>query len=219
MSFEFVDRRRRQQQRPLRPPTRKLRLGLFGGSFNPPHIGHVLVAADAFEALGLDKLIIMPASANPLKAKNPGGATNIQRLQMTQLAFEGDPRFEVSDMEIGRGGLSYTVDTLEELARENEGAELILILGTDSLATLSNWSRPGRIRELARFAVLTRSSGTAEDAKEGLKLPDGATLVTARRVDVSSSEIRRRLADGKSIKGFVAESVEEYILAAELYTS
>jgi len=196
-----------------------LRLGLFGGSFNPPHIGHVLVAVDAFEALGLDKLIIMPASANPLKGKNPAGATNIQRLQMTQLAFAGDPRFEVSDMEIGRGGLSYTVDTLEELARENEGAELVLILGMDSLATFSNWSRPERIRELARFAVLARSSGTAEDAIEGLKLPDGATLVTARRVDVSSSEIRQRRADGKSIKGFVAESVEEYILAAELYTS
>ncbi len=163
--------------------------------------------------------MIMPASANPLKAKTSSGATPVQRLEMAQLAFAGDPRFEVSDMEICRGGLSYTVDTLEELAVENDGAELILMLGMDSLATFSNWVRPDRIRELARLAVLTRSNRSADGAKEVLKLPDGATLVTTRLVDVSSSEIRRRLADGKSIRGFVAESVEEYILAAKLYTS
>jgi nicotinate-nucleotide adenylyltransferase len=198
-----------------------LRLGLFGGSFNPPHIGHLLVAVDAYEALGLDKLIIMPAAANPLKGKNPGGASRIQRLQMTQLAFAGDSRFEVSDMEIGRGGLSYTVDTLEELSRKYEGAELILVLGMDSLATFRHWVRPERIQELARFGVLTRTavSQSALENETGAALPDGAMLVTARRVDVSSSEIRERLRAGKSIKGFVAESVEEFILAAELYTS
>jgi nicotinate-nucleotide adenylyltransferase len=198
-----------------------LRLGLFGGSFNPPHIGHLLVAVDAYEALGLDKLIIMPAAANPLKGKNPGGASRIQRLQMTQLAFAGDSRFEVSDMEIGRGGLSYTVDTLEELSRKYEGAELILVLGMDSLATFRHWVRPERIQELARFGVLTRTavSQSALENETGAALPDGAMLVTARRVDVSSSEIRERLRAGKSIKGFVAESVEEFILSAELYTS
>lgn len=198
-----------------------MRLGLFGGSFNPPHIGHLLVAVDAYEALGLDKLIIMPAAANPLKGKNPGGASRIQRLQMTQLAFAGDSRFEVSDMEIGRGGLSYTVDTLEELSRKYEGAELILVLGMDSLATFRHWVRPERIQELARFGVLTRTavSQSALENETGAALPDGAMLVTARRVDVSSSEIRERLRAGKSIKGFVAESVEEFILSAELYTS
>lgn len=198
-----------------------MRLGLFGGSFNPPHIGHLLVAVDAYEALGLDKLIIMPAAANPLKGSNLGGASRIQRLQMTQLAFAGDRRFEVSDMEIGRGGLSYTVDTLEELAKKYEGAELILVLGMDSLATFNQWVRPERIKELARFGVLTRTalSRHALESEVGAELPDGATLVTARRVDVSSSEIRDRVRAGKSIKGFVAESVEEFILAAELYTS
>jgi nicotinate-nucleotide adenylyltransferase len=140
---------------------------------------------------------------------------------MTQLAFAGDRRFEVSDMEIGRGGLSYTVDTLEELSRKYEGAELILVLGMDSLATFRQWVRPERIKELARFGVLTRTavSQNALENETGAALPDGAMLVTARRVDVSSSEIRERLRAGKSIKGFVAESVEEYILSAELYTS
>ena len=176
---------------------------------------------DAYEALGLDRLIIMPAAANPLKGKDPGGASRIQRLEMTRLAFAGDRRFEVSDMEIERGGLSYTVDTLEGLARKYEGAELVLVLGMDSLATFRRWVRPERIRELARFGVLTRTtvSKNALENETGTELPDGAMLVTARRVDVSSSEIRERVRSGKSIKGFVAESVEEFILAAELYTS
>lgn len=198
-----------------------MRLGVFGGSFNPPHIGHVVVASDAFEALNLDKLLIVPANANPLKGVNRGGAGRIQRLQMTQLAFAGDPRFEVSDMEIARGGLSYTVDTLEALANQYEGAELILLMGMDALAGLGQWMRPERIKELATFAVLTRSGGSQDALKvqDGLELPTGATLVTARRVDVSSSEIRERLAAGKSIKGFVAESVEQFITSAKLYRS
>lgn len=198
-----------------------MRLGVFGGSFNPPHIGHVVVASDAFEALNLDKLLIVPANANPLKGVNPGGASSAQRLRMTQLAFAGDPRFEVSDMEIARGGLSYTVDTLEQLSKENEGAELVLLMGMDALASLGQWVRPERIKELAKFAVLTRSGGSQDalKVKDGLELPAGATLVTARRLDVSSSEIRERLAAGKSIKGFVAESVEQFIASAKLYTS
>jgi nicotinate-nucleotide adenylyltransferase len=196
-----------------------LRLGVLGGSFNPPHIGHVLLANDAFEALSLDKLLIVPANANPLKGSNPGGAGIMQRLQMTQLAFAGDPRFEVSDMEIGRGGLSYTVDTLEALKAKYEGAELILLLGTDSLATFEKWVRPEKIRELAQLAILARNGSEQERFGVEKNLPEGATIVTTRRVDVSSTEIRKRLAEGKSIKGFVAESVEQYIKSAKLYTS
>ncbi len=199
-----------------------MRLGVFGGSFNPPHIGHVLLGVDAIEALRLDKIIVVPANANPLKGHNPGGASPIQRLEMTRLAFSGDPRFEVSDMEIGRGGLSYTVDTLEELSAKNEGAELVLIVGMDSVATFGKWARPDRIQELATIAVLMRSDDAANrgvDKGKDLKLPAGAAMVTPRRIDVSSSEIRGRIQAGRSIKGFVAESVEEFILAAKLYTS
>jgi nicotinate-nucleotide adenylyltransferase len=190
-----------------------LRLGVFGGSFNPPHIGHVLLGVDAIEALGLDRLIVVPASANPLKGANPGGASPTQRLEMTRLAFADDPRFEVSDMEIRRGGLSYTVDTLEALAGKYAGAELVLVLGSDAVAAFDRWSRPDRILKLARLAILARST------EEKSKLPVGATIVTARRIDVSSSEIRRRVADGKSIKGFVADPVERFIRDAQLYTS
>ncbi|MEO8193656.1 MAG: nicotinate-nucleotide adenylyltransferase [Gemmatimonadales bacterium] len=189
-----------------------MRLGVLGGSFNPPHVGHLLIAGDAHEALGLDRLLIVPAAANPLKASDANVPTASQRLEMVRRAFADDPRFEVSSMEIERGGLSYTVDTLEALSEQHEGAELLLLLGMDSLRTLERWKRPERIRELATLAVLTRG----DDSET---LPEGVEHVTTRRVDVSSSEIRARLAAGKSIKGFVAESVERYISAAKLYAS
>jgi nicotinate-nucleotide adenylyltransferase len=186
-----------------------LRLGVFGGSFNPPHVGHFLIASDAFEALDLDMLLIVPAAANPLKGSEMSASPK-QRLRMVELAFAGDPRFEVSSMEIERGGLSYTVDTLEALASQHAGAELVLLLGMDALRTLEKWKRPERIRELARLAVLARGDDAAS-------IPEGIDAVTTRRVDVSSTEIRQRIADGRSIKGFVADSVENFISTAKLY--
>ena len=188
-----------------------MRIGVLGGSFNPPHIGHLIVASDACEALALDLLLIVPANANPLKGMNAGGATAEQRLEMVRLAFAGDSRFEVSSMEMERGGLSYTVDTLEALKTLHPGVELTLLMGIDSLRTMDRWKQPERIRELARVAVLARS-GSDDHA-----VPSGVTVVTTRRVDVSASEIRARVAAGKSIRGFVVESVERFISAAELY--
>src|SRR5688500_17283136 len=135
---------------------------------------------------------------------------------MARLAFGDDSRFEVCDAEIERGGLSFTVDTLETLAAANPDAELILILGADSVKTMNRWKRPERIRELARLAVLTRETGAPGD-DDGLS--EGVEVVTTRRIDVSSSEVRARLASGKPVKGFVAESVERYISAAKLYMS
>jgi nicotinate-nucleotide adenylyltransferase len=188
-----------------------LRIGVLGGSFNPPHIGHLVIASDAFEALELDKLLIVPASANPLKGIGAFGAASEQRLEMVRLTFGGDPRFEVSSMEMDRGGLSYTVDTLEALKAQHPGVELTLLLGMDSLRTIERWKQPERIRELARVAVLARSGSDDHE------VPPGVTVVTTRRVDVSASEIRARVAAGKSIRGFVVESVERFISAAELY--
>jgi nicotinate-nucleotide adenylyltransferase len=188
-----------------------LRIGVLGGSFNPPHNGHLIIASDAFESLGLDKLYIVPAAANPLKERLPHAPSPEQRLEMVRLAFGSDPRFDVSAIEIERGGLSYTVDTLEELASQHPGAELILLLGIDSLKTFGNWRRPERIRELATIAALARGDGEK-------MVPEGTQLVTTRRIDVSSTEIRTRLAEGRSIRGFVAESVARYIAAGELYS-
>ena len=132
---------------------------------------------------------------------------------MVRLMVAGDARFDVSDTEIRRGGLSYTVETLETLKQQNPAAKLILILGMDALAGFDRWKNPERIRELADIAVLSRTGDHGLDEKLG----GGVTVVGTRRIDVSSSEIRQRLAEGKSIRGFVAESVERYIATAKLY--
>jgi nicotinate-nucleotide adenylyltransferase len=190
-----------------------LRIGVFGGTFDPPHVGHVLAAVDACEALSLDKLIVVPAASQPLKSDSPPLASARDRLEMVKRAMGEDKRFEVSAMEIERGGLSYTVDTLETLARENPGAELVLIVGMDTLGTIDKWKNPDRIFQLAKLAVLARSSDY------GLAWSGDVTVFMTRRVDVSSSEIRQRIAEGKSIHGLVAESVETYIASENLYRS
>ncbi|HEX6574033.1 MAG TPA: nicotinate-nucleotide adenylyltransferase [Gemmatimonadaceae bacterium] len=189
-----------------------MRLGVMGGSFNPPHIGHLVIASDAFESLSLDKLLIVPAALNPLKQRDHSAPEPEHRLHMTRLTFGGDPRFEVTSMEIDRGGLSYTVDTLEALAVQYPGAEVILLLGVDAVNSLDKWKRPERIRELAKLAMLSRGEETDE-------VPQGIERVTTRRIDVSSTEIRHRLSRGQPVKGFVAESVEHFISAAKLYRS
>jgi nicotinate-nucleotide adenylyltransferase len=192
-----------------------LRLGVLGGTFDPPHVGHLIAAGDAFESLALDKLVFIPVAAQPLKTDAPAGASPEQRLEMVRLAIQGDPRFSVSDTEIRRGGLSYTVDTLETIKRENPAATVFLIVGMDALAGFERWKNPERIRELAEIAVLSRTGERGVDAKVG----GGVTVVGTRRIDISSSEIRQRLAAGKSIHGFVAESVESYIATMKLYKS
>jgi nicotinate-nucleotide adenylyltransferase len=190
-----------------------LRLGVLGGTFDPPHVGHLISAGDAFESLKLDRLVFIPVAAQPLKTNVPAGASPQDRLEMVRMAIAGDSRFAASDTEIRRGGLSYTVDTLETLKQENPGATLVLIVGMDALAAFDRWKNPERIREIAEIAVLSRTGDHGVDANVG----GGVTVVGTRRIDISSSEIRQRLAEGKSIRGFVAESVEEYIATRNLY--
>lgn len=197
-----------------------MRIGVFGGTFDPPHVGHLILAADAFEALRLDKLIFVPARAQPLKVDRPAVASAAERLEMVQLAIAGDSRYSVDDAEISREGLSFTVDTLEGLSTQFEGAQLFLLLGQDSLASFDRWRKPERIRELATLAVMYRTRGGVgtKTSRPSLKRKGVETLST-RQVDVSSTEIRQRLADGKSIRGFVPESVEKFIASRRLYKS
>lgn len=133
---------------------------------------------------------------------------------MVRLAVADDPNYRVDDTEIHRKGLSFTVDTLEHLAKKNPGAKLFLLLGEDALAGVDQWRNAGRIRELASLAVMRRSS---PEGPGSAPLASGVIEVSARRVDVSSTEIRERLRAGKSIKGFVPESVERFIEARGLY--
>jgi nicotinate-nucleotide adenylyltransferase len=190
-----------------------VRIGVFGGTFDPPHVGHLLLATDAREALQLDRVIFVPAATQPFKVNTPPVASARDRLEMVRLAVADDANYTVDDTEIGRKGLSFTVDTLEQLSKKHSGAKLFLLLGEDALAGIGAWRSPERIRELATLAVMRRSgSGSSETA-----IADSVTTVSARRIDVSSTEIRDRLRAGKSIKGFVPESVEQFIEARGLY--
>jgi nicotinate-nucleotide adenylyltransferase len=191
-----------------------VRIGVLGGTFDPPHVGHLLLASDARDALSLDRLIFIPAGAQPFKVDTPPIASPRDRLEMVRLAVADDASYTVDDTEISRNGLSYTVDTLEHLSKRYAGAELFLLLGEDSLASFDEWREPRRIRELASLAAMRRAGGSEGRAKS---MPSGVVEVSTRRVDVSSTEIRKRLRAGQSIKGFVPESVERFIEARGLY--
>lgn len=191
-----------------------MRIGVFGGTFDPPHVGHLLLASDARESLRLDRLIFIPAGAQPLKVETPPIASARDRLEMLRLAVADDASYLVDDTEINRKGLSFMVDTLDHLKEMNPGAQLFLLLGQDALATFEKWRNPDRIRELATLAVTRRTGATAARVEIAAQ---GVVSVSTRRVDVSSTEIRERLRTKKSIKGFVPESVERFIEARGLY--
>jgi nicotinate-nucleotide adenylyltransferase len=191
-----------------------VRLAIFGGSFDPPHIGHLLAASDAYEQLALDRLVLIPAATQPLKA-GMAGATAAQRLEMTRLLVEGDGRFEVSGVEVERGGLSFTVDTLMHFATQYPTAERFLLLGSDVLGSFGQWREPARILELASLVLLERQS---ESVTPPAALRDrGVRRLPTRRIDVSSTEIRERVRAGKSIRGFVPDAVASYIERGGLY--
>jgi nicotinate-nucleotide adenylyltransferase len=191
---------------------RGVRLGLFGGTFDPPHVGHLLAATDAVERLSLDRLLLVPASVQPLKGASIR-ATPEQRLAMTALLAGDDPRLAVDPIEIDRTGLSFTVDTLAAVARREPDAERFLLVGADVLESFAQWREPARVLELATLVVLRRG-------EEPVRLPPSGreiVVLPTRRVDVSSTEIRERVRVGRSIRGFVPDAVAAYIGAAGLY--
>jgi nicotinate-nucleotide adenylyltransferase len=203
-----------------------VRLGLFGGTFDPPHVGHLLAATDALERLELDRLMLVPAARQPLKATQESAAP-ADRLAMVRRLADGDPRLGVDAVEIERAGLSYTVDTLAAYAAASPGAELFFLVGADALDTFAKWREPGRILALARLVVMERSNGAGEGdlAARAAAMARAAgagagrepLVLPTRRVDVSSTEIRARVRAGLTIRGFVPDGVAEYIAAAGLY--
>ncbi len=206
-----------------------MRVGLLGGTFDPPHVGHLLAAVDAHEQLQLDQLVFVPAATQPLKATRRT-APPADRLAMLRLLLGDDRRFGVDPVEIDREGLSYTVETLDDYARRLPGAELFFLAGADVLTSFVRWREPARVLAVARLVLLTRATAdvpgllpnvTAEAARLARDVgvpPERAPLVIdTRRVDVSATEIRERVRTGKPIRGFVPEAVADYIAAAGLY--
>lgn len=187
-----------------------MRVGLLGGTFDPPHVGHWLAAVDALEALALDRLVFVPAAQQPLKVGQQA-APAADRLAMVRAMVGDDPRFAVDPIEIDRAGLSFTVETLAAY-RARGVTDLHFLVGADTLATFDRWREPERVQTLAQLVVLRR--GTDEPA-----VPAGvrARVLDSRRVDVSSTEVRARVRAGRSIRGFVPAAVEAYVTAAGLY--
>ncbi|MEX2582062.1 MAG: nicotinate-nucleotide adenylyltransferase [Gemmatimonadota bacterium] len=189
------------------------RLGIFGGTFDPPHVGHLIVAADAFEALELDRLVFVPA-ADPPHKQGTVGATGRQRLRMLTAAVDGDARFAVDDLEIRRGGTSYTVDTLREIRGREPDAELVFLLGIDQFRALASWREPAEVARLAQLAVFSRGGETPD-----LTGPYEGVHVPVSRIDVSSTDVRRRLSQGLSVRYYVAETVRTIIEEERIYSS
>jgi len=197
-----------------------VRLGIFGGSFDPPHLGHLLVASDAVDTLGLDRLVFVPARVQPLKG-DVAGAAAPHRLAMVRLLAGDDPRFGVDPIEIERDGLSFTVDTLQAFAERFPTAERFFLAGADVLTTFPQWREPGRILQLATLALLRRAAEhDARPLAEALPVgmpPEAMRVLATRRVDVSSTEVRARVRAGKSIRGFVPDAIANYVATAGLY--
>jgi nicotinate-nucleotide adenylyltransferase len=224
-----------------------VKIGLFGGTFDPPHSGHLIVAQDALLALGLDRVLFVPAARPPHKQGASISPAPL-RARMLELAIEGDDRFSLDRLELERSGPSYTVDTLRELAGREPAARWTLLLGADQYAEFETWHQPSAIRRLASLAVLmrggTHGSSPSEtpitkpvvrparapviraEARDGaderalpgvIDLGHGDVGVAVTRIDISATAIRARAAAGLSIRYLVPERVGAFIFEHRLY--
>lgn len=185
-------------------------IGLFGGSFDPVHHGHLIVAQVAREALRLDGIRFVPASEQPFKQGRHHSSAD-HRAAMLNLALAGSPGFELERLELDRSGPSYTVNTLRELGLREPREELVLLLGADAAADLSAWREADRIPELARVVVFARP-GSAVPASPAI-----SEVIAVPAIDISATEIRRRVSRRQPIRYWVPDSVGEYISRHRLY--
>lgn len=186
-----------------------MKLGLLGGSFNPVHNAHLVIATRAAEALGLDRVLFIPTALSPLKRPRDLAPAR-HRWAMLRLALRGNPRFRACDLEIRRGGVSYTVDTLREIRRRTD-AELHLIVGADAVNLLPRWKESGKVLELAALAVAARPGHRTRPG-----MPK-AHIVDVPLLDISGTDLRDRVRKGLSIRYLVPDAVERYIREKGLY--
>lgn len=189
-----------------------MKLGVFGGTFDPPHVGHLIAAQDALITLDLDRVLFVPARTPPHKQHKSVTPAPV-RLRMLVEATAGDERFEVSDIELRREGPSYTVDTLRALRSAHPQSELYLLLGVDQVREFGTWREPQTILQLAHLAMLARG-GVEEVPSTDIVVQ----CVPVTRVDISSTMIRKRVAAGQSITYLVPASVEKIVAAEGLYS-
>jgi nicotinate-nucleotide adenylyltransferase len=190
------------------------RIGIFGGSFNPPHVAHLIGAEIAREELKLDTVIFMPASVPPHKQKMRLPDPKL-RLKMVEAAISDNPSFEASDIELRREGLSYTVDTLHELKKQHPDAQLVLIIGMDNLEIFHSWRASEEILSLAELGVMVRPGYAKEKVKP--ELLQHARFVEIPLLEISGTEIRKRIESDRSVKFMVTDPVLAIIEAEHLY--
>lgn len=189
------------------------RIGLFGGTFDPPHVGHLALAEWARSHLSLERIVFMPAGTPPHKLRRV--LTPVRhRLAMTRLAVRGNRAFTVSTLEARRAGPSFTVDTLAALARLHPGSRLYLLMGADSLDEFSTWHEPKRILRLATLVVASRPGARATGKR---RLPGKVVWLDNPRLEVSSSVLRAELRAGRPVRYLVADAVERYVRRHRLY--
>ncbi len=189
-------------------------IGLFGGTFDPPHVGHLLVASHVGEVMELDKVLFVPSATSPHK-RNRIMTDAEHRLAMVRLAVGGSPRLDVSDIEVRRGGISFTIDTLKALAASSPQAALTLIIGMDNMADFGTWKDPDGILEIARVVVMTRPGYSTE--RMDAHFARHMRLLPVPGIDIASRDIRRRVAEGRSIRWMVTAEVEHYVRSHGLY--
>jgi nicotinate-nucleotide adenylyltransferase len=200
-----------------------MNIGVLGGTFDPVHRGHIIVAEEVRARLNLAEVLFVPTAQTPLKEDSPISATE-HRVQMVRLAIADKPYFKLSNIEINRAGLSYTVDTIAEL-RDRYSAEnaLFFILGWDSLAQLPQWKEPSRLVQMCHLVAVPRPGYSLPDLNSlEASIPGlsrSLTVLDKPEVDISATEIRERVARGLSIRHLVPEPVGEYIRQHKLYLS
>ena len=198
------------------------RIGILGGTFDPPHIGHLWLATLAADALALDHVLFLPAASPPHKRGQPMSHA-ADRVAMTRLAIDGDPSLGLSLVEMQRPGPSYTVDTLAQLRDENPEAAFTLLMAADTLAAIDAWREPEQVLALAEWAVSPRPGTPLPDpAALGQRFGAAASrihLLDGPALDLSSTTIRSRVAAGHAIRYLVAPAVEEHIRVRGLYRS
>ena len=183
-----------------------MKIGLFGGTFDPIHHGHLILAREAVEQLRLDRLIFIPNAISPHKLDHVPAPAGV-RLEMIRAAIAGEPDFDADDLELRRGGPSYAIETVVEMRRRHPDAELFYLIGADNVAELHTWRKSEELLTLARFVVFCRRGEKA----------GGAFPVVRREIDISATDIRMRVANGGSIRYLVPETVLALIGHHNLY--
>ena len=198
------------------------KIGIMGGTFDPIHMGHLILGEKAYEQLGLDKVLFMPCGNPPHKLNRTGRATDAQRSEMVRLAIENNPHFELSLMEMHEEGYTYTYRTLEQLKRQNPDTEYYFIIGADSLYSFDTWREPGRICQAAVLVVATRDHTPVKELDQQMELLSKRyngifVRLDTMNIDVSSELLRSWHRSGQSLRYYVPQPVISYIEKNGIY--